>query len=220
MRKPTKKFRPPPLEPSATLAAPAGSQQGDESEASSAKQQKQAIGNNPDGNVADTGKDPDRKVPPDNSVLVRGVQGSSIPNWNVLVEENKALECKDPEDKGPKKKGPDCKNPEDKGPDSKDPEDKSPESKDPEEKSPENRVPEIKGPEGEGPESKTPEGERNVSKMRVQKRRSRCGKCIGCLQEYDCGECKACKLAEFVANSIVACMITSPSSYRTFSCST
>lgn len=114
--KPSKKCHPPQLGPSVTLLAPTGkrSKQEAESEASSAIQQKQSIGNDPESSVSDS-KDPDERTL-DSSVLEISVPESSVPYGSVLVKEGNCT----------KGKGPECKIPEDRCPESKEREDKGP----------------------------------------------------------------------------------------------
>ena len=116
---------------------------------------------------------------------VRGGQACSVlPNG----PENSGLDSMDPEKKGP----------ESKRPKKKDTGKKSPEgsSLTVEGKIPANGSPE-KEPGGKGPESKITEGE---IPNRKGQRRPRCRQCIGCLRKDNCGQCNACRSAEFVGN--------------------
>ena len=109
--KPSKKCHQPQLGPSVTPPGPTGkrSEQEAESEASSAIQQKQSIGNHPESSVSDS-EDPDERTL-DSSVLE-----SSVPYGSVLVMEGNYT----------KGKGPECKLPEDRCPESKERVDKGP----------------------------------------------------------------------------------------------
>ena len=108
--KPSKKCHPSQLGPSVTPPAPTvkRNKQEAESEASSAKQQKQSIGNDPESSVSDS-QDPDERKTPDSSVFESSVPESNVSNGSVLVKEGNCT----------KGKGPECKIPEDRCPESK-----------------------------------------------------------------------------------------------------
>lgn len=106
---------------------------------------------------------------------------------------------------GPENSGLDSMDPEKKGPESKRPKKKDTGKKSPEGSSltvegkiPENGSPE-KEPGGKGPESKITEGESKIPNRKGQ-RRLRCRQCIGCLRKDNCGQCNACRSAEFVGD--------------------
>lgn len=178
------------------------SRQEGKSETSSAKQQKQSTGNGQSSSGPVRGGQAC-------SVLPKGPENSGLDSMDPDPEkkgpESKRPEKKDTgkksaESKGPEKKGPKSKGPEKKGHENKNPENKGPEGSSlaVEGKIPENGSPE-KEPGGKGPESKITEGEIKIPNRKGQ-RRPRCRQCIGCLRKDNCGQCNACRSAEFVGN--------------------
>ena len=140
-RKPSKKSQPPQSGHSTTLPASAEKWSQQEAEGG-AEQQKQSIGDDPDGSVPDN-KDPEIENMAESSILVSRGQVDSVPDDSVVIKESKVPENKHPENKGS-------------------------ESIRPEGKIPEDKDPESKRADGNGPEAMIPEEENKVSKQKVE----------------------------------------------------